>query len=82
METKAHDRALQHIENAQAVYYSGKELPLNLKIKAGICHVHLGNIEMAQVCCMLIRTYIIELTLFFLVLAPFNCSLLESEMYV
>lgn len=51
MGTKAHDRALQHIERAQVVN-SGKELPLNLKIKAGICHVHLGNMEMAQVSCM------------------------------
>ncbi|RDX98421.1 General transcription factor 3C polypeptide 3, partial [Mucuna pruriens] len=48
METKAHDRALQCIERAQLVNV-GKELPLNLKIKAGICHVHLGNMEMAQV---------------------------------
>ncbi|XP_061336470.1 uncharacterized protein LOC133283605 [Gastrolobium bilobum] len=48
METKAHDRALQHIEHAQVVN-SGKELPLSLKIKAGICHLHLGNMEMAQV---------------------------------
>ncbi|KAG5106358.1 hypothetical protein JHK82_043328 [Glycine max] len=48
METKAHDRALQHIEQAQAVN-ARKELPLNLKIKAGICHAHLGNMEMAQV---------------------------------
>ncbi|CAK8567105.1 unnamed protein product [Lathyrus sativus] len=46
MEIKAHDRALQYIEQSQVV---GKELPLNLKVKAGICHVHLGNLEMAQV---------------------------------
>ncbi|KAK7281527.1 hypothetical protein RIF29_09605 [Crotalaria pallida] len=45
METKDHDQALQHfIEHAQVVE-SGKDLPLNLKIKVGICHVHLGNIE-------------------------------------
>ncbi|CAL0324315.1 unnamed protein product [Lupinus luteus] len=49
METKEHDRALQHIiVHAQAVS-SVKDLPLNLKIKAGICHVHLGNMEEAQV---------------------------------
>ncbi|CAJ1933813.1 unnamed protein product [Sphenostylis stenocarpa] len=47
METKAHDRALQYIEHAQAVN-AWKELPLNLKIKAGICHAHLGKIDMAQ----------------------------------
>ncbi|XP_058730229.1 uncharacterized protein LOC131602205 [Vicia villosa] len=46
MEIKAHDRALQYIEQSQVL---GKELPLNLKVKAGICHVHLGNVEMAQV---------------------------------
>ncbi|CAL5212588.1 unnamed protein product [Lathyrus oleraceus] len=46
MEIKAHDRALQYIEQSQVV---GKELPLNLKVKAGICHLHLGNMEMAQV---------------------------------
>ncbi|KAI4356966.1 hypothetical protein L6164_000943 [Bauhinia variegata] len=49
MESNAHDRALQHIEHAKAVHFSGQEMPLNLKIKAGICHVHLGNMEMAQV---------------------------------
>lgn len=48
METKAHDRALQYIEHAQAVN-AWKELPLNLKIKAGICHAHLGKMDMAQV---------------------------------
>ncbi|KAK2381418.1 general transcription factor 3C polypeptide [Trifolium repens] len=46
MEIKAHDRALLYIEQFQVV---GEELPLNLKVKAGICHVHLGNMEMAQV---------------------------------
>jgi len=48
METKAHDRALQYIEHAQAVN-AWRELPLNLKIKAGICHAHLGKMDMAQV---------------------------------
>jgi general transcription factor 3C polypeptide 3 (transcription factor C subunit 4) len=51
MDIKAHDRALQYIEQSQV---AGKELPLNLKVKAGICHVHLGNMEMAQVRCMCI----------------------------
>ncbi|KAK7258072.1 hypothetical protein RIF29_32490 [Crotalaria pallida] len=48
METKDHDRALQHIFDHAQVVESGKDLPLKLKIKAGICHVHLGNIEGAQ----------------------------------
>ncbi|OAY46652.1 hypothetical protein MANES_06G016500v8 [Manihot esculenta] len=49
METNAYNNALQHIEHAHQVYYSGKELPLELKIKAGICHVRLGNIEKAEI---------------------------------
>ncbi|XP_015952642.1 uncharacterized protein LOC107477182 [Arachis duranensis] len=49
METKAHDRALQHIEHVRIVN-SGEEMPLNLKIKSGICHAHLGNMERAQAC--------------------------------
>eukprot|EP00258_Populus_trichocarpa_P022846 XP_024438865.1 general transcription factor 3C polypeptide 3 isoform X6 [Populus trichocarpa] len=48
MEIDAHNNALQHIEHAQMIYYSGKELPLELMIKAGICHVFLGNIEKAE----------------------------------
>lgn len=49
MENNVHDRALQHIEHAQLLYCSGKDLPLHLTIKAGICHIHLGNIEKAEV---------------------------------
>ncbi|KAF2317269.1 hypothetical protein GH714_019213 [Hevea brasiliensis] len=49
METNAHNNALKHIEHAHQVYYSGKEMPLQLKIKAGICHVHLGNIEKSEI---------------------------------
>ncbi|KAI9383781.1 hypothetical protein POPTR_013G128900v4 [Populus trichocarpa] len=49
MEIDAHNNALQHIEHAQMIYYSGKELPLELMIKAGICHVFLGNIEKAEI---------------------------------
>ncbi|CAN1266229.1 General transcription factor 3C polypeptide 3 [Linum perenne] len=48
IETKDHDSALKHIEHAQKVYYLGKELPLPLKIKAGICHAHLGDIDKAE----------------------------------
>lgn len=48
MENNVHDRALQHIEHAQLLYCSGKDLPLHLTIKAGICHIHLGNIEKAE----------------------------------
>ncbi|XP_031255511.1 general transcription factor 3C polypeptide 3 isoform X2 [Pistacia vera] len=48
MSSNAHDKALQHIEHAHMVYFSGKEVPLNLKIKAGICHIQLGNMEHAE----------------------------------
>ena len=53
MEIDAHSNALQHIEHAHMIYYSGKELPLELMIKAGICQVFLGNIEKAEVCLLL-----------------------------
>ncbi|XP_027088633.2 uncharacterized protein [Coffea arabica] len=43
IEGNAHLKALEHIENAQQVYCSGKEMPLCLRIKAGICHIHFGN---------------------------------------
>ncbi|KAJ0085375.1 hypothetical protein Patl1_06855 [Pistacia atlantica] len=49
MSSNAHDKALQHIEHANTVYFSGKEVPVNLKIKAGICHIQLGNMEHAEV---------------------------------
>ncbi|OMO77505.1 Tetratricopeptide-like helical [Corchorus olitorius] len=49
MEINAYKRALSKIKQAQVSYYSGKELPLNLKIKAGICHIHLGDMEKAEI---------------------------------
>lgn len=57
MESNAHDKALQVIEHANLAYYSGKELPLNLTIKEGICHAQLKNMEKAEVCCMSIFIY-------------------------
>ncbi|XP_044463688.1 general transcription factor 3C polypeptide 3 isoform X2 [Mangifera indica] len=48
MSSNAHDKALQHIELAHTVYCSGEEVPLNLKIKAGLCHLQLGNKEHAE----------------------------------
>ncbi|XP_059668319.1 uncharacterized protein LOC132313533 isoform X2 [Cornus florida] len=47
MENNEYAKALQHIELAHT-YSSGKELPLQLMTKAGICHLHLGNLEKAQ----------------------------------
>ncbi|XP_022716452.1 general transcription factor 3C polypeptide 3 isoform X2 [Durio zibethinus] len=48
MQNNAYERALQQIEQAQVTYYLGKELPVNLKTKAGICHIHLGDAEKAK----------------------------------
>lgn len=50
MENNAYEKTLQHIEHAQIVRFSGKELPLKLKVKAGICYLRLGNMEKAEVC--------------------------------
>ncbi|XP_021299995.1 general transcription factor 3C polypeptide 3 isoform X2 [Herrania umbratica] len=49
MEINAYKRAILKIEEAQIIYYSEKELPLNLKIKAGICHIHRGDTEKAKI---------------------------------
>ncbi|KAK9283298.1 hypothetical protein L1049_011535 [Liquidambar formosana] len=49
MENNMHDNALRHIEHAHLVYCSGKDLPLYLTVKAGICHIHLGNMEKAKI---------------------------------
>lgn len=49
MNNSAHAKALQHIEHAHRVYCAGRELPLYLRIRAGICHVHLGDNEKAEV---------------------------------
>ncbi|KAG5563220.1 hypothetical protein RHGRI_005844 [Rhododendron griersonianum] len=48
MNNSAHTKALQHIEHAHRVYCAGKELPLYLSIRAGICHVHLGDDKKAE----------------------------------
>lgn len=50
MEGNAYVKALNNIEHAHQVYCAGKELPLYLTIKAGVCHVYLGNVEKAEVC--------------------------------
>lgn len=49
MENDEYARALEHIEQAQQVYNTGKEMQLDLITKAGICHVHLGHKENAEV---------------------------------
>ncbi|XP_055832295.1 uncharacterized protein LOC129901198 isoform X2 [Solanum dulcamara] len=49
MEHNAHSKALDLIECAKQRYFTGKQMPLNLSIKAGICHLHLGHIEEAEI---------------------------------
>ncbi|KAL5843128.1 hypothetical protein ACOSQ4_009086 [Xanthoceras sorbifolium] len=49
MQNDAHEKALHLIGHAHMVYFSGKELPLKLKIKAGICYLRLGNMEKAEI---------------------------------
>ncbi|TQD85392.1 hypothetical protein C1H46_029080 [Malus baccata] len=48
MENNSHKEALQHIEHAQLVFCSEKEMPLAMTTKAGICHAYLGNMEKAE----------------------------------
>lgn len=50
MEDNAYLKALDLIEFAKQRYFTGKWMPLNLSIKAGICHLHLGHMEEAEVC--------------------------------
>ncbi|KAL8471983.1 hypothetical protein ACS0TY_029281 [Phlomoides rotata] len=45
MEINEYARAFEHIERSQK---SGKEIPLDLIIKAGMCQVHLGHLEKAE----------------------------------
>ncbi|XP_051148860.1 uncharacterized protein LOC127263720 [Andrographis paniculata] len=48
LDNKAYSRALEHIERVQHECKNGKEIPPNLMIKAGICHVFLGNLKKAE----------------------------------
>ncbi|KAI3923294.1 hypothetical protein MKW92_008738 [Papaver armeniacum] len=48
MENNEHFKALQQIEHARTIHCAKEQLPLSLSVKAGICHVHLGNIEQAE----------------------------------
>ncbi|GAB4839589.1 hypothetical protein Ancab_029112 [Ancistrocladus abbreviatus] len=53
IEKKEHVKALQHIEDAKNL--SGRELPLYLTIKEGICHANLGDVERAEICFSLLQ---------------------------
>ncbi|KAK1433400.1 hypothetical protein QVD17_10310 [Tagetes erecta] len=48
MSENAHEKALHYIQYAHQSCSEVKELPFDLSIKAGICHVHLGNMEKAE----------------------------------
>ncbi|CAM6088014.1 unnamed protein product [Calypogeia fissa] len=48
MEKGAFATAIAHIDHARTVYCSDLGLPLDLAIKAGICHAYLGNLEDAE----------------------------------
>jgi general transcription factor 3C polypeptide 3 (transcription factor C subunit 4) len=49
MESGAFATAIAHIDHARTIYCSDLGLPLDLAIKAGICHAYLGNLEDAEV---------------------------------
>ncbi|KAK1578254.1 hypothetical protein Q3G72_028803 [Acer saccharum] len=80
METNAYDKALQHIEHSHLVYYFGEELPLNLKIRAGICHIHLGNMEKSEESVSAHAELIIEVADTFKSLKHFNAALKHYHM--
>ncbi|KAI3870567.1 hypothetical protein MKX03_022760 [Papaver bracteatum] len=48
MENNENFKALEKIEHARSIYCFKEQLPLSLSVKAGICHVHLGNIQQAE----------------------------------
>lgn len=39
------------IDQARALYSADQPLPLDLSVKAGICHAYLGDLEAAEVAC-------------------------------
>ncbi|KAJ0713862.1 putative tetratricopeptide-like helical domain superfamily [Helianthus annuus] len=51
MSESAHEKALQYIQTCSA----SKELPVDLLVKTGICHVHLGNLETAEEFCSVLN---------------------------
>ncbi|XP_043690462.1 general transcription factor 3C polypeptide 3 isoform X2 [Telopea speciosissima] len=49
MKNNSHVEALQQIDHARLVYHSREEFPLHLNVKAGICEIHLGNLDKAEI---------------------------------
>ncbi|KAL5710730.1 hypothetical protein ACHQM5_021260 [Ranunculus cassubicifolius] len=60
MESGEHAKAIQQIERIHLVYDSQKKLPIHLTVKAGICHVHLGNIKDAEILFSVLETECVE----------------------
>ncbi|XP_068658624.1 uncharacterized protein [Aristolochia californica] len=48
MEINAYSKAIEQIEHAKSAYCTDEDLPLFLAVNAGICHVHLNNMEKAE----------------------------------
>ncbi|KAH9622913.1 hypothetical protein KSS87_016470 [Heliosperma pusillum] len=59
MKQNEYTKALQHIESAERVYGTG-EFPLHLTIGKGICHVHLADMDKAQICFRLLEKGVTE----------------------
>ncbi|KAL1224087.1 hypothetical protein V5N11_031233 [Cardamine amara subsp. amara] len=49
MQINAYDRALKFIHDVRQIYNLGKELSSSLKIRQAICHVHLEQMEQAEI---------------------------------
>ncbi|CAO2824772.1 unnamed protein product [Amaranthus hypochondriacus] len=60
MESNSYTKALQHVEHAKKVCGSVNEFPLCLRVREGICHAHLGNIDRAELCFSLLQKESVE----------------------
>lgn len=45
------------IDQARDLYSADQPLPLDLSVKAGICHAYLGNLEAAEVALLMFLTF-------------------------
>lgn len=50
IESNLYTKALQHIQQAKNACGLIREFPLCLRVREGICHAHLGNMERAGIC--------------------------------
>ncbi|XP_021733713.1 general transcription factor 3C polypeptide 3-like [Chenopodium quinoa] len=60
IESNSYTKALQHIEHAKKACGLVNEFPLCLRVREGICHAHLGNIEKAEICFSLLQRNNVE----------------------